>query len=130
MTEIKSTRITGVQINDSLGIHFNRETLYKITRLSQPDSMGNQYPLSIEEGKITEEYREDEKVTSELQSAYAVEEEKNVTFTDKSKIQSEEKKDNRPIPAWVWYILGAVFMILIIGKLKSIIDFIRKIFCS
>lgn len=47
--------ITGRTRTDSLRQKLRRAHTYKITHLSPPDSMGRQWPLSIEEGSLVED---------------------------------------------------------------------------
>ena len=89
---------------DSLGARLRRELIYKITTMSPPDSSGRQYPITIEEGTLTEEYGIESLSKVDSSSVAKVERDTTMQLVDKSIVKSKVETDSRPlrIPWWIW----------------------------
>lgn len=99
---------------DSIGARLKREKVYKITILSKPDSSGVQYPVSVEEGTVIDDFEGDRLLKSDSTALNNTEKSKDNSKDDKSKTEYKATKDNRLIPAWGWWlIIGGVMASLL-----------------
>lgn len=104
----------GLTIQDSIGAKLKREKIYKITTLSKPDSSGLQYPVSVEEGTVIDDFKGDRLKISDSTALNNIEKSKNNSKNDKSKKEYKTTKDNRLIPFWGWWlIIGGVMASLL-----------------
>ena len=72
---------------DSIGARLKREKVYKITILSKPDSSGVQYPVSVEEGTVIDDFEGDRLLKSDSMALNNTEKSKDNSKDDKSKTE-------------------------------------------
>jgi hypothetical protein len=99
----------------------------RIRELSAPDSLGNQYTTKETEITLTNEAEtvSTKRDTTNVEAGGAGKEEGNKNLDEE--IKEVTKKDNRPVPDWVWNVAGALLLFLIIYYIKPIANAIRKI---
>lgn len=112
--------VMGITISDSIGEKLRRERVYKITILSPPDSLGQQWPVSIEEGTVTEDYAGGWLVTKDSMAISGREVQGNAVMADKSVTAERTNTDTRIVPAAVWWflIVGGVIAALLTWLIK------------
>lgn len=116
---IEST-IVGLTVCDSIRAKLKREKIYKITILSKPDSTGVQYPVSVEEGTVIDEFEGDRLLKSDSTALSNIEKDKKYNKDDTSNIQYQTSKNNRIIPVWAWWlIIGGVVASLLAWRAKK-----------
>jgi hypothetical protein len=98
----------------------------RIRELSEPDSLGNQYTTKETEITLTGEAEtvSTKKDTTNIEADQAGKEEGNKNLDEE--IKEETKKDNRPVPGWVWTIAGGIVLLLIIYYINPVLNTIRK----
>lgn len=106
ITSLIETSFTGFTMTDSVGEKLKRERVYKITILSPPDSIGKQHPVSIEEGKVTEEYESNNLVKKDSTALNSKKKEVVSSFADKTKVEAKENIDKRIIPPYAWWLIA------------------------
>ena len=85
-----------------------------VTEFSLPDSLGKQYPTKVTDININQEreIQENEASSSQIKTE-GIEIDKGVV-DDKSLVVTKEKKDNRLVPVWVWWlVIGGTIVVLI-----------------
>ena len=94
--------------------------MYKITILSKPDSSGVQYPVSVEEGTVTDEWEGNRLLKSDSTALNNTKKSENHNKADTSKTQFKTSKDNRivPVSAW-WLLIGGIVAILLAWRAKK-----------
>ena len=86
-----------------------------VTEFSRPDSSGKQYPVKTTEIELNSQESE----LSDKQSVSGSEglQIKNMDLSNQSeeKVKEDVKRDNRPVPVWVWWflIIGGVISALL-----------------
>lgn len=103
--QLRAGSVMGITLSDSIGEKLRRERAYRITILSAPDSLGRQWPVTIEEGTITEDYAGGRLVTKDSTAVSGREVQRDVTITDKSVAGRKTDTDTRIIPQAVWWFL-------------------------
>lgn len=108
------TSFTGFTMTDSILEKLKRERIYKITILSPPDSTGKQHTVSIEEGKVAEEYESNSLTKKDSTGLNSKKQDYVASFTDKTKVEAKENIDKRIFPPYVWWLIaGGVFAALL-----------------
>lgn len=97
--------VMGITISDNMAEKLRRERAYTVTILSSPDSAGRQWPLSVEEGMVTEDYTADHLILKDSTGIQSKNEQRNTLETDKSNIVEKTNVDMRPVPTIVWWFL-------------------------
>lgn len=114
ITSLIETSFTGFTMTDSILEKLKSEKVYKITILSPPDSIGTQHPISIEEGKVTEEYELKNLIKKDSTTLSNKKEDDTNSFTDKTKMETKESVDKRVVPPYAWWLIaGGVFSALL-----------------
>ena len=87
-----------------------------VTEFSRPDSTGKQYPVKTTEIELNSQESEQ----SDKQSLSSTEglqvKKKDLSSQTVEKVKEDVKKDNRPVPTWIWWflIIGGVISALLI----------------
>lgn len=114
ITSLIETSFTGFTMTDSILEKLKSEKVYKITILSPPDSTGKQRPISIEEGKVSEEYELKNLIIKDSTTLSNKKEDDANSFADKTKVEAKESVDKRVIPPYAWWLIaGGVFAALL-----------------
>ncbi len=103
--QLRAGSVMGITISDSIGEKLRRERVYKITILSAPDSLGRQWPVTIEEGTVTEDYAGGRLITKDSTAVSGREVQRDITTTNKSVAGRKAGTDTRIIPRGVWWFL-------------------------
>ncbi len=114
--------VMGITISDNIAEKLRTERAYTITVLSPPDSAGRQWPVSIEEGTVTEDYTAGRLTMKDSTAIQRRVEESSATTIDKSRRAEKTNVNTRPVPAVVWWFLlvgGAIAAILAWMKHKK-----------
>ncbi len=106
ITSFIETSFTGFTMTDSILEKLKREKVYKITILSLPDSAGKQHPVSIEEGKVVEEYELNNLIKKDSTVLNNKKEDDMTTFVDKTKVETKESVDKRIIYPYAWWLIA------------------------
>lgn len=115
---IEST-VVGLTVWDSIGAKLKREQVYKITILSKPDSSGVQYPVSVEEGTVTDEWEGNHLLKSDSTALNNTKKSESHNKADTSKTQFKTIKDNRIVPIWWWLLIGGIVAVLLAWRAKK-----------
>lgn len=118
---VRAGSVMGITISDSIGEKLRRERAYKITILSPPDSLGRQWPASIEEGTVTEDYAGGRLVTKDSMAISGREVQDNAVMADKSVTVQKTNTNTRILPAPVWWLLivGGVIAALLAWQARK-----------
>lgn len=106
ITSLIENSFTGFTMTDSILEKLKREKVYKITILSPPDSTGRQYPISIEEGKITEEYESSNVIKKDSTALNNKKKDDSTFSTDRTKVETKQRVDRRVIPPFAWWLIA------------------------
>lgn len=112
---VRAGSVMGITISDSIGEKLRHERVYRITILSPPDSLGRQWPITIEEGTVTEDYAGGRLVTKDSMAVSDREVQRDVTTTDKSVSDRKTGTDTRIIPRSIWWFLIVGGVAVLIG---------------
>lgn len=117
---IRAGSVMGITISDSIGEKLRRERVYKITILSPPDSLGQQWPVSIEEGTVTEDYAGGRLLTRDSTVISGREVQGNAVMADKSVTAEKTNTNTRIVPAVWWFlIVGGVIAALLAWQARK-----------
>lgn len=111
-----------ITISDNMAERLQRERAYTITVLSSPDSAGRQWPVSIEEGMVTEDYAVGRLTTKDSTAIQRRAEQTSATTVGKSQRAEKTNVNTRLVPAAVWWFLlvgGVIAAILAWQKYKK-----------
>lgn len=114
--------VMGITISDNLAEKLRRERAYTITVLSSPDSAGRQWPVSIEEGTVMEDYAAGRLTTKDSTAIQRRAEQTSATTVNKSQRTEKTNINTRLVPAAVWWFLlvgGVIAAILAWQKHKK-----------
>lgn len=112
---LRAGSVMGITISDSIGEKLRQERVYKITILSPPDSLGRQWPVTIEEGTVTEDYTGGRLLTRDSTAISGREVQGNAVMTDNSVTAEKTNTTTRIVPGVVWWFLivgGAIAALL------------------
>ena len=86
-----------------------------ITEFSRPDSSGKQYPVKTTEIELNSQESEQSDKQSLSGSEGLQVKKQNLSGQTDEKVKEDVKKDNRPVPVWVWWflIIGGVISALL-----------------
>lgn len=117
---LRAGSVMGITISDSIGEKLRQERVYKITILSPPDSLGRQWPVTIEEGTVTEDYTGGRLLTRDSTAISGREVQGNAVMTDKSVTAEKTNTTTRIVPGVVWWflIVGGVIAALLAWLIK------------
>lgn len=104
-TRFMETSFSGFATIDSIKERLKREKVYKVTILTPPDSTGRQYPISIEEGKITEEYESSNLIKKDSTALNNKKKDDSTSSTDITKVETKQRVDRRVIPSFAWWLI-------------------------
>ena len=126
-TETERHEVTEISLSDSIyrkdsSIRVERLLSNKnlqahiiVTEFSRPDSSGKQYPVKTTEIELNNQESEQ----SDKQSLFGSEgiqvKKEDLSNQAEEKIKEDVKKDNRPLPVWMWWylIVGGVITALL-----------------
>ena len=86
-----------------------------VTEFSRPDSSGKQYPVKTTEIELNSQESEQSDKQSVSGSEGLQVKKKDLSNQAEEKVKEDVKKDNRPVPVWVWWflIIGGVISALL-----------------
>lgn len=118
LLECSDMRIT---MSDNMAEKLRRERAYTITVLSPPDSAGRQWPVSVEEGTVTEDYAAGRLTTKDSTAIQRRDEETSATTVDKSRRVEKTNVNTRPVLAVVWWFLlvGGAIAALVAWRVRK-----------
>jgi len=103
--------------------HEKLRALITIKDFSRPDSLGNQYV----ERETTIDLTNEVEINSSKSDSSNIHINRVTTQTETQildeEIKEDIKKNNRPFPTWIWWVLGSLFVIFIIYKAKRFVGF-------
>lgn len=117
---LRAGSVMGITISDSIGEKLRQERVYKITILSPPDSLGRQWPVTIEEGTVTEDYTGGRLLTRDSTAISGREVQGNAVTVDKGITAERTNTDTRIVPAAWWFLLvGGIVAALLAWRTKK-----------
>ena len=86
-----------------------------VTEFSRPDSSGKQYPVKTTEIELNSQESEQSDKQSVSGSEGLQVKKQNLSGQTDDKVKEDVKKDNRPVPTWIWWflIIGGVISALL-----------------
>lgn len=86
-----------------------------VTEFSRPDSSGKQYPVKTTEIELNSQESEQSDKQSLSGSEGIQVKKKDLSGQTDEKVKEDVKKDNRPVPVWIWWFLitGGVISVLL-----------------
>lgn len=86
-----------------------------VTEFSRPDSTGKQYPVKTTEIELNSQESEQSDKQSLSGSEGIQVKKKDLSGQTDEKVKEDVKKDNRPVPTWIWWflIIGGVISALL-----------------
>lgn len=86
-----------------------------VTEFSRPDSSGKQYPVKTTEIELNSQESEQSDKQSLSGSEGLQVKKKDLSGQTDEKVKEDVKKDNRPVPVWMWWflIIGGVISALL-----------------
>lgn len=110
-----------ITISDNMAEKLRKERAYTIKVLSPPDSAGRQWPVSIEEGTVTEDYATDRVTTKDSTAIQRRAEETSATTVDKSRRAEKTNVNTRPVPtaAWWFLLVGGAIAALVAWRVRK-----------
>lgn len=109
----EDTRVN-LALTDSFGENRRRERLYCLTTFSAPDSAGRQWPVSIEQGSLIEDYVAARQTTTDSTSVAFRSAQHDLALADKSRLSEKSNLSTRFFPLWVGW------LVLLIGALGAL----------
>lgn len=118
--QLRAGSVMGITLSESIGEKLRREGVYRITILSAPDSLGRQWPITIEEGTVTEDYAGSRLVTKDSMAVSDREVQGNTVMADKSVTAETTNTNTRIVPAAWWFlIVGGVIAALLAWQARK-----------
>lgn len=119
--QLWASSVMGITISDSIGERLRRERVYTITILSPPDSLGRQWPVTIEEGTVTEDYAGGRLLTKDSTAISGGEVQSKAVMADKSVTAVKTNTNTRIVPAALWWFLvvGGILAALLAWRAKK-----------
>ena len=86
-----------------------------VTEFSRPDSSGKQYPVKTTEINLNSQESEQSDKQSVSGSEGLQVKKQNLSNQAEENVKEDVKKDNRPVPVWIWWFLitGGVISVLL-----------------